>query len=115
MPKLLIERSTHINASADKVFGIIADLGQFITPTLVVLDGSRLLVSNGPTGGSPSDVRPGNVIVAGTDQVAIDTFGVGLLGLYPNDVPYLGMAAKLGLGVMSEEKLKLFRKVEAAS
>ncbi len=94
---------------------VITDLGQFITPTLVVLDGSRLLVSNGPTGGSPSDVKPGNVIVAGTDQLAIDCFGVRLLGLDPNDVAYLGMAAKLGLGVLSEENLKLFKKVRAAS
>lgn len=94
---------------------VIVDLAQFITPTLVVLDGSRLLVANGPTGGSPSDVRPGNVIVAGTDQVAIDCYGAQLLGLDPKDVPYLGMAAKLGLGVLSEENLKLFKKVKAAS
>jgi uncharacterized protein (DUF362 family) len=92
---------------------VIADLAQFIRPTLVVLDGSRLLVSNGPTGGSPSDVRPGNVIAAGTDQVAIDCFGARLLGLDPKDIAYLGMAEKLGLGVLSEENLKLFKKVEA--
>ena len=94
---------------------VIADLAQFIAPTLVVLDGSRLLVSNGPTGGSPADVKPGNVIAAGTDQVALDCFGVRLLGLNPSDVAYLGMAAGLGLGTMSEENLKLFKKVRAAS
>lgn len=94
---------------------VITDLARFITPTLVVLDGSRLLVSNGPTGGSPSDVRPGNVIVAGTDQVAIDCFGARLLGLDPADIPYLGMAADLGLGVLGEQDLKLFRKVRATS
>lgn len=94
---------------------VITDLAQFITPTLVVLDGSRLMVSNGPTGGSPSDVKPGNVIAAGTDQVAIDCFGARLLGLDPSDVIYLGMAAKLGLGTMSEENLKLFKKVRAVS
>ena len=94
---------------------VIADLAQFIRPTLVVLDGSRLLVSNGPTGGSPSDVRPGHVIAAGTDQVAIDCFGARLLGLDPQDIAYLGMAEKLGLGVLSEENLKLFKKVRAVS
>ncbi|HEY5621695.1 MAG TPA: DUF362 domain-containing protein [Pontiella sp.] len=94
---------------------VITDLAQFITPTLVVLDGSRLLVSNGPTGGSPSDVRPGNVIVAGTDQVAIDCFGARLLGLDPAAIPYLGMAAEAGLGVLHEQELKLFRKVRATS
>lgn len=94
---------------------VITDLAQFIRPTLVVLDGSRLLVSNGPTGGSPSDVRPGHVIAAGTDQVAIDCFGARLLGLSPEDIAYLGMAEKLGLGVLSEENLKLFKRVEAVS
>jgi len=92
---------------------VITDLAQFIRPTLVVLDGSRLLVSNGPTGGSPSDVRPGNVVAAGTDQVAIDCIGARLLGLDPQDIAYLGMAEKLGLGVLSEENLKLFKKVRA--
>ncbi len=94
---------------------VIVDLAQFIQPTLVVLDGSRLLVSNGPTGGSPSDVRPGNVVVAGTDQVAIDGFGARLLGLDPQEITYLGMAAQSGLGVLNEADLKLFKKVRAIS
>lgn len=94
---------------------VITDLAQFIRPSLVVLDGSRLLVSNGPTGGSPSDVRPGNVIAAGTDQVAIDCFGARLLGLDPQDIAYLGMAAQLGLGTLDESNLKLFKKVRAIS
>jgi uncharacterized protein (DUF362 family) len=94
---------------------VITDLAQFIRPTLVVLDGSRLLVSNGPTGGSPLDVRPGNVVAAGTDQVALDSFGARLLGVDPQSVIYLGMAAQLGLGTMDEAGLRLFRKVKAVS
>lgn len=92
---------------------VITDLAQFIRPTLVVLDGSRLLVSNGPTGGSPSDVRPGDVVAVGTDQVAIDTFGARLLGRVPQDIAYLKMAARMGLGTMDESSMKLFRKVRA--
>ncbi len=94
---------------------VVADLGQFIRPTLVVLDGSRLLVANGPTGGSPSDVRPGDVVAVGTDQVAIDTFGARLLGHAPDEIAFLDLAAKLGLGVVDEAQLKLFRKVRAVS
>ena len=78
-----------------------------------MLDGSRLLVDNGPTGGSPSDVRPGNVVAAGTDQVALDSFGARLLGVSPEDIAYLGMASKLGLGTMDEADLRLFKKVRA--
>jgi len=94
---------------------VIADLAQFIKPTLVVLDGSRLLVSNGPTGGSPADVRPGHVIAVGTDMVALDSFGARLLGHAPEAIEYLGLAVGLGLGVMDPEQLKLFKKVRAAS
>lgn len=92
---------------------VIVDLAQFISPTLVVLDGSRLLVANGPTGGSPSDVRPGDVVAVGTDQVALDSFGARLLGQTPQDIEYLGMAAQLGLGTMDEANLRLFKKVRA--
>ncbi len=93
---------------------VIADLGQFIRPTLVVLDGSRLLVANGPTGGSPSDVRPGHVVAAGTDQVALDSFGAELLGFTPTDIAYIVKAAQLGLGEIDRGNLRLFRKVRAA-
>ena len=77
---------------------VIADLGTFITPTLVVLDGTRILKRNGPTGGSTADVEPGNIVVAGTDQVAIDAFGVGLLGKSVSEIPYLSLAEKAGVG-----------------
>lgn len=94
---------------------VIVDLAQFIRPTLVVLDGSRLLVANGPTGGSPSDVRPGDVVAVGTDQVALDSFGARLLGFAPQDITYLGMAAKMGLGTLDEANLQLFKKVRAVT
>jgi len=81
----------------------------------VVLDGSRLLVANGPTGGSPSDVRPGDVVAVGTDQVALDSFGARLLGHAPQDIGYLQMAAQMGLGTMDEANLRLFKKVRAVS
>lgn len=94
---------------------VITDLAQFSKPTLVVLDGSRLLIDNGPTGGSPSDVIPGNVIAVGTDQVALDSFGAQLLGVKPQDIAYLNMAANLGLGSMDTSNLQLFKKVRAVS
>lgn len=94
---------------------VIADLAHFIRPTLVVLDGSRILFRNGPTGGSPSDVRPGHVIAAGTDQVALDSFGARLLGFSPADIEYIQLAAQHGLGTVNPEELNFFRKVRAAS
>jgi uncharacterized protein (DUF362 family) len=45
-----------------------------IKPTLTILDGSRILMRNGPTGGDPAYVKPWDVLVAGTDQVAMDAW-----------------------------------------
>jgi uncharacterized protein (DUF362 family) len=91
---------------------VISELGQFITPTLVILDGTRMLVRNGPTGGSEKDVVAGNVIVASTDAVAIDSFGVDLLGLDKNDVKYLELAQAAGVGKMDYKKLAGFKEIK---
>jgi uncharacterized protein (DUF362 family) len=57
------------------IHGIIADLALMMRPTLVLLDATRVLFRSGPTGGSLSDVRPGNTVVASTDSLAADAFG----------------------------------------
>ncbi len=57
------------------IHGIIADLALMIRPTFVLLDGSRVLFRSGPTGGSLSDVKAGQTIVASTDSLAADAFG----------------------------------------
>ncbi|VAX19491.1 Iron-sulfur cluster-binding protein [hydrothermal vent metagenome] len=76
----------------------IADLSQAMLPTLTILDGTRALMRNGPTGGNPGDVETHNIIIAGLDEVAIDSYGMGILGIDPNDVKYMALAQKRGLG-----------------
>lgn len=78
--------------------GIVRELAMMIRPTLVVLDGTWTMRRNGPTGGTLADLEATNTLVAGTDQVAVDVIGAGLLGLSPRDIPYLGMAARAGAG-----------------
>lgn len=46
-------------------------------------------------GGNP---RTMNRIVAGQDPVAIDCYAAGILGRSPDEVPYIAMAAELGVG-----------------
>jgi uncharacterized protein (DUF362 family) len=86
------------NQLHQKIHEVIADLASMVQPTLVLLDGTRVLMSNGPTGGSPADVVAGNTIVAGVDQVAVDAYGVTLLGRDPAAVAYLRIAHDRGLG-----------------
>ena len=79
---------------------IIADLSIMIKPTLTILDGSKILMRNGPTGGDPAYVKPWDVIVAGTDQVAMDAWAfVNLLQRDESKLPhYLNLAEKIGGG-----------------
>jgi len=83
------------------IHNIIADLALMMRPTFVVLDGTRVLVKNGPTGGDLSDVVSGRTLVAATDTLAADAFGFyDLLGRKSDsDRPaYLGIAEGRGLG-----------------
>jgi uncharacterized protein (DUF362 family) len=90
---------------------IITELALMVKPTLVLLDGMEVMTSNGPTGGSRSDLSRKNTMIASTDQVAADTFGATLLGLAPEDLPHLAMAEKGGAGTTDYESLNPLRAV----
>jgi len=84
----------------------IATLASLIRPTLSVLDGSTIMIRNGPTGGSVEDLVRGDVLAIGTDTVALDAFGATLLGLGVEDLPYLRMAQDAGAGTWDFESLQ---------
>jgi uncharacterized protein (DUF362 family) len=86
------------NQFHQRIHGIVSDFPHMIKPTLVVLDATRILMRNGPTGGSLSDVAEGNTLIVGTDMVAVDTFGYTLLGRDPARLEYLQKAEARGLG-----------------
>ena len=85
---------------------IIAELAMMVRPTLVILDGTEVMMTNGPTGGSLSDLRRANTLIASCDQVAADSYGCGLLGLAVSDLPYLTKAQRAGAGTTDYESLK---------
>ena len=85
---------------------IIAELALMVRPTLVILDGTEVMVTNGPTGGSVSDLRWADTLIASTDCVAADSFGCTLLGLKPSQLPYLAKAEKAGAGTNDYQSLK---------
>lgn len=78
----------------------LADLNSVVRPTLTVIDAVRILARNGPTGGSLSDVREMNTLIAGTDIVATDSYGATLFGKKGSDLSYVRIAAEMGLGIM---------------
>jgi uncharacterized protein (DUF362 family) len=77
----------------------IADLADFIRPTLTVMDATRVLLRNGPQGGDVGDTAAVGEVIVSTDQVAIDAYSCGLIGLTPDALPYLALAEQRGLGV----------------
>jgi len=85
--------------------GIITELALLLKPTLCILDGTVSMVSNGPTGGSLSDLKETGLMVIATDPVAADAVGVEILGRHPAEIPYLQMAAAAGAGVADFRRL----------
>ena len=85
---------------------IIAELAVMVRPSLVILDGTEVMMTNGPTGGSISDLRRANTLIASCDCVAADSLGCGLLGLAVSDLPYLTKAEKASAGTTNYESLK---------
>ncbi len=85
---------------------IISELAMMVSPTLVILDGTQVMMTNGPTGGALSDLRMANTIIVSCDQVAADAFGSSLLHLKVEDLPYLVKAEKAGAGTVNFHSLK---------
>ncbi len=87
------------NQFHQNIHGIISDFALMMKPSLVIADGRKLLMRNGPTGGSLNDVKRGDTIVVGTDHTAVDSWCVSkLLERTRSDIIYLDKVIKRGLG-----------------
>jgi len=90
----------------------IADLGTLIKPQLTILDATRALTSGGP--GGPGEVKEPNLIIAGIDPVAVDSYGVSIVPWYGQNfkgrqVEHLLVAHQRGLGQIDIERLTVFK------
>ena len=113
---------TRLTAGMKNLYGIIGgrrnllhqridqsllDLGSFFRPTLVVVDAIRVLLRNGPTGGSLQDVQEVGQLAACTDPVAADAWAATFLGLPPAELGFL----RLAHGVLGRYDLQRVREV----
>lgn len=85
----------------------IADLTAFFRPDLTVVDGYRILLRNGPSGGRPSDTKLTKTIIAGADPVAVDARAGMLFGLGASDLGYVRIGAEMGIGTHDLASLRL--------
>ncbi len=87
----------------------LADLASFFKPSLTLLDAVRILVNHGPQGGRLEDVKGTDMVIAGVDQIAVDSFGATLFGMKGSDLGYVKEGHTRGLGRMDIENLKVKR------
>jgi uncharacterized protein (DUF362 family) len=89
------------------VHTLIQELSMMIRPTVVVLDGVQSMMTNGPTGGSLSDLKSTGTLIVSTDPVAADAVGAALLGKQPGDLPFIAKAQAVGAGTADYRTLNL--------
>jgi uncharacterized protein (DUF362 family) len=92
----------HINIGAK-----LAHITDFIKPELTVIDGYRVLVRNGPTGGNLADVINMKTVIAGKDPVLCDAYAAKLRECDPLSISYIKEASKMGLGSIDINRAKI--------
>ena len=83
----------------------IVDLAQFFKPTVTLIDAIRIMTRNGPSGGSTSDVSIKNTLILSDDPVAADGMAALLFRRKPNQIGFIRLAQKWGLGTYDFQKL----------
>jgi uncharacterized protein (DUF362 family) len=93
---------------------MIAEINTVYSPDLIVMDGVEAFVDGGPDKGKKV---ASEVVLAGTDRVAIDAVGVAILRHFGTtqevsqgsifELEQIARAAELGLGVDSPDKIEL--------
>jgi len=104
---------TELHTSFFNMRNMIAEINLAYNPSLILLDGIDAFVDGGPDKGV---VKKGNVILAGTDRVAIDAVGVAILKelgsnkeimnkrIFEHD--QIKRAVEIGLGISSAEDIE---------
>lgn len=81
----------------------IADLNLVRKPDLTVADAVEFITGNGPSG--PGPLKKMDIVVAGTDPVAIDAFGAICIDMDPSDILTIEKGYELGIGEKDLSKL----------
>ncbi|MEK6545037.1 MAG: DUF362 domain-containing protein [Nitrospinota bacterium] len=93
---------------------MIAEINQVYSPSLILMDGIEAFVDGGPMSGTK---KKGDVIVAGTDRIAIDAVGLSILKDLGSNKSIMekkifkqeqiGRAVELGLGITKPEDIEI--------
>lgn len=93
---------------------MIAEINAAYQPALILMDGVEAFVKGGPASG---ETVPAQVMLAGTDRVAVDAVAIGILRSLGTtqevsqgslwDLEQIQRAVELGLGVASAEQIEI--------
>ncbi|MCE7741136.1 MAG: DUF362 domain-containing protein [Candidatus Heimdallarchaeota archaeon] len=101
---------------------MIADINSVYTPDLIVLDGVSAFVDGGPAKGTKKEP---NIILAGTDKIALDAIGVAILRILGTTLEVsegkifeqeqIARAVELGLGINSVNEIEIVTNTDEAN
>ncbi|MDD5482312.1 MAG: DUF362 domain-containing protein [Kiritimatiellae bacterium] len=74
----------------------IADCSTLIKPKLIIVDATRILLTNGPRG--PGKLAYPDQIIFGTDPVAVDAYAATLFKKEPFSIRHIKIAHEMGIG-----------------
>ena len=83
----------------------ITDLNLVRKPDLIVADATKFITANGPEG--PGPLKQPDLVVAGTDSVAIDALAATYIDMEPKDVLTVVKGYEAGLGEMDLTKMNI--------
>lgn len=87
------------NALHQDIHQTIVDLAHYFKPDVTLIDATRMMLRNGPSGGSPSDVAVMNRLILSNDPVAADARAARLFDLEPESVGFIQIGHQQGLGL----------------
>ncbi len=118
VPKLKLHRLAKVTLGIKNMMGALAskgsmhngrlqanivDLASILKPSLTVIDG--IVAGEGhETSGNPVKM---DLVIAGTDPVAVDAVGAAIMGVSPTEVEHLVLAEKKGLGTCQLENIEI--------
>ncbi|MGE5839410.1 MAG: DUF362 domain-containing protein, partial [Deltaproteobacteria bacterium] len=82
----------------------LVNIHHLVKPKLVIVDGLTALEEFGPVYGTP---KPMNLLIGGTNPVAVDATTMRIMGLDPLLSPPVMMAYMQGLGPIEPEKIQI--------
>lgn len=82
----------------------LVNIHYIIKPKLIIVDGLTALEGFGPVYGKPKQM---NLLIGGTNPVAVDATTMRIMGLDPLTSPPVLMASMQGLGSLEAEKIKV--------